>query len=130
MILSGTKVFILTHLDDATKNLYKLVHRYHDNMPEPMKATTGASNSSELVFSTLDSGYAIGTAGSGSVGRSDTIQLLHGSEVGFWKNKLLRARSLARSLRTRTHARIQLAKTFCDAWAGSSRDACAKLHVR
>lgn len=74
----GTKVFILTHLDDATKNLYKLVHRYHDNMPEPMKATTGASNSSELVFSTLDSGYAIGTAGSGSVGRSDTIQLLHG----------------------------------------------------
>ena len=82
----GTKVFILTHLDDATKNLYKLVHRYHDNMPEPMKATTGVSNSSELVFSTLDSGYAIGTAGSGSVGRSDTIQLLHGSEVAFWKN--------------------------------------------
>lgn len=82
----GTKVFILTHLDDATKNLYKLVNRYHDNVPASVRATTGVSNSSELIFSQLDSGYAIGTAGSGNIGRSDTVQLLHGSEVAFWKN--------------------------------------------
>lgn len=82
----GAKVFILTHREDATNNLYKLVKRYHDNMPTPFKPSTGVSNAKELLFDGLDSGYAIGTAGGGTVGRSDTIQLLHGSEVGFWQN--------------------------------------------
>jgi hypothetical protein len=82
----GTKVFILTHKDDATQNLYKLVHRYHNNVPPAIRAQTSVSNSSALIFPVLDSGYAVGTAGAGDVGRSDTIQLLHGSEAAFWKN--------------------------------------------
>jgi hypothetical protein len=82
----GTKVFILTHREDATNNLYKLVQRYHDNLPSFLKPSTGVANAKELVFDKLDSGYGIGTAGGGTVGRSDTIQLLHGSEVAFWQN--------------------------------------------
>jgi hypothetical protein len=82
----GSKVFILTHREDATNNLYKLVQRYHENVPGFMKPSTGVSNAKELYFDELDSGYAIGTAGGGTVGRSDTIQLLHGSEVAFWQN--------------------------------------------
>ena len=82
----GSKVFILTHREDATNNLYKLVQRYHENVPTFMKPSTGVSNAKELYFDELDSGYAIGTAGGGTVGRSDTIQLLHGSEVAFWQN--------------------------------------------
>jgi hypothetical protein len=82
----GSKVFILTHREDATNNLYKLVQRYHENCPDFMKPSTGVSNAKELYFDTLDSGYAIGTAGGGTVGRSDTIQMLHGSEVAFWQN--------------------------------------------
>ena len=82
----GSKVFILTHRDDATGNLYKLVQRYHENCPDFMKPSTGVSNAKELYFDLLDSGYGIGTAGGGTVGRSDTIQLLHGSEVAFWQN--------------------------------------------
>jgi hypothetical protein len=82
----GTKVFILTHREDATDNLYKLVKRYHENCPDFIKPSTGVSNAKELYFNTLDSGYSIGTAGGGTVGRSDTIQLLHGSEVAFWQN--------------------------------------------
>lgn len=82
----GSKVFILTHREDATNNLYKLVQRYHENCPDFIKPSTGVSNAKELYFDELDSGYAIGTAGGGTVGRSDTIQLLHGSEVAFWQN--------------------------------------------
>lgn len=82
----GSKVFILTHREDATNNLYKLVQRYHENCPDFMKPSTGVSNAKELYFDSLDSGYAIGTAGGGTVGRSDTIQMLHGSEVAFWQN--------------------------------------------
>ena len=82
----GSKVFILTHREDATNNLYKLAQRYHDNIPEFIKPSTGISNAKELYFDKLDSGYAIGTAGGGTVGRSDTIQMLHGSEIAFWQN--------------------------------------------
>src|SRR5210317_201874 len=82
----GSKCFILTHRKDATDNLYKLVKRYHDKAPEIIKPHTGISNANQLYFDELDSGYSIGTAGGGTVGRSDTIQLLHGSEVAFWEN--------------------------------------------
>lgn len=82
----GSKCFILTHRKDATDNLYKLVQRYHDNIPQLIKPSTGISNATTLYFDSLDSGYSIGTAGGGTVGRSDTIQLLHGSEVAFWEN--------------------------------------------
>jgi hypothetical protein len=82
----GSRVFILTHREDATNNLYKLVQRYHENIPDFIKPSVGVSNAKELYFDQLDSGYGIGTAGGGKVGRSDTIQMLHGSEVGFWEN--------------------------------------------
>lgn len=82
----GTRVFILTHEQDATNNLFGMVERYHDNCPLLVKPATGASNAKELHFSKLDSGYAVGTAGAKAVGRSQTVQLFHGSEVAFWPN--------------------------------------------
>jgi len=82
----GCRTFILTHEDRATDNLFDIVHRYHERCPEELKPQTGAASAKELSFSLLDSGYKIGTAGSKSVGRSDTIQLFHGSEMAFWPN--------------------------------------------
>lgn len=80
----GIKTFILTHLQQATDNLYDMVKRYHDN--NPIKPSTSTANAKELFFNTMDSGYKVGTAGSKAVGRSETIHLFHGSEVGFWDN--------------------------------------------
>jgi len=80
----GFKTFILAHMADATDNLFKMVKRYHEHCPDIVKAATSTTNRKELVFGVLDSGYALGTAGSPDVGRSDTIQLFHGSEAGFW----------------------------------------------
>lgn len=82
----GRRVFILTHEQDATNNLFGMVERYHDHCPELVKPTTGAANAKELSFPRLDSGYAVGTAGAKAVGRSQTVQLFHGSEVAFWPN--------------------------------------------
>lgn len=80
----GVKAFILTHEDRATKNLFAMAERFHQHCPEKMKPTTGASSSKELSFSKLDSGYAVGTAGTKGVGRSDTLQYFHGSESAHW----------------------------------------------
>jgi hypothetical protein len=80
----GIRVFILTHEDAATQNLFEMVERFHEHCPPDEKQSTGAANARELSFDALDSGYKIGTAGTKGVGRSSTIQLFHGSEVAFW----------------------------------------------
>lgn len=80
----GRRAFIVAHEQKATDNLFSMVKRYHEN--NPLAPSTGATNSKELVFDKLDAGYKLATAGSKDVGRSNTAQLLHGSEVGFWDN--------------------------------------------
>lgn len=82
----GVRVFILTHEQDATNNLFGMVDRYHTHCPALVRPETGAANAKELSFSVLESGYAVGTAGAKAVGRSQTVQLFHGSEVAFWPN--------------------------------------------
>ena len=80
----GLRVFILTHEQDATNNLFGMVDRYHQH--NPLAPSTSAANAKELFFDILESGYAVGTAGAKAVGRSQTVQLFHGSEVAFWPN--------------------------------------------
>lgn len=83
----GFKAFILTHKKDATKNLFKMVNRYYVNCDPLLQPHLGTENATELIFDKLDCSYGIGTAGAGGgVGRSDTIQLFHGSEVAYWPN--------------------------------------------
>lgn len=82
----GLKAFILTHVDDATTNLFTMSKRFYDHCPLPLRPSRSASNAKELVFDKLDSGYKVGTAGSTGTGRSDTLQLFHGSEVAYWPN--------------------------------------------
>lgn len=80
----GRKAFIVAHEQKATDNLFKMVKRYHEY--NPLCPSTSATNAKELVFDKLDSGYLLATAGSKDVGRSNTAQLLHGSEFAFWDN--------------------------------------------
>jgi len=82
----GLRAFILTHRDQATANLFAMAKRFHDCCPPPVKPLTKASNAKELTFGLLDSGYQVGTAKASGVGRSDTIQFFHGSEVAHWAN--------------------------------------------
>ena len=82
----GTQAFILTHQREATDTLFGMADRFHAHCPRLVKPATGTSNGKELSFDKMDSGYTVGTAGTEAVGRSKTIQLLHGSEAAFWKN--------------------------------------------
>jgi hypothetical protein len=80
----GQRAFIVAHEQKATNNLFSMVKRYHENNPCPI--STGATNAQELIFDKLDGGYKLATAGTKDVGRSNTAQLLHGSEFAFWDN--------------------------------------------
>lgn len=80
----GVRAYVLAHTDPATQNLYGMVQHYHAAMNILMQPTLGKANANELAFAELGSGYKVATAGGKEVGRSDTIQYVHGSEVGFW----------------------------------------------
>lgn len=80
----GTKVYILSHEQASSDNLFGIVDRYQRS--NPIAPHVGASNAKELVFDRLDSSYAVATAGTKEGGRGGTVSHFHGSEVGFWAN--------------------------------------------
>ena len=90
----GIKTFILTHEGQATKNLFEMTKRYYEYLPDGLCPRANRDSQKELKFEVIDSGYAIGTAGAKGTGRSQTVQLLHGSEVAHWPNAAEHAQGL------------------------------------
>ena len=81
----GQRAFILTHEEAATDNLFAIAKRFHANCPEGENLPRlTANNARELKFGEIDCSYRVGTAGTEGLGRSETIQLFHGSEVAHW----------------------------------------------
>ncbi len=80
----GVKALVMAHQQKSTDALFRMVERFHGQMPDALRPHTGKANAKQLYFDQLDSGYEVATAGSREVGRGDTIQLFHGSEVAFW----------------------------------------------
>ena len=77
---------ILTHLDEATKNMLLMVRRFHEHCPVALRPKTSHDAVNALAFGALDSRYGLGTARSKGTGRSATARFFHGSEVAFWSN--------------------------------------------
>lgn len=107
----GARAFILTHDIEATNNLFEMAQRYHEHCPRVVRPQIAASNSKELIFSGLDSGYKLGTAGNKAVGRSSTIQLLHGSEVAYWPHAAEHAKGVMQAVPNETNTEIFLEST-------------------
>lgn len=82
---------IIAHKDDATTNLFNMSKLYLQGLPEQLKPETRASNAKEIIFDNragtgLRSKIKCMTAGGDGVGRSDTFQNLHLSEISSWNN--------------------------------------------
>jgi|SRR6185503_19192845 len=107
----GKKAFILTHEAEATKNLFDMTKRYNDDLPPGLLPKPDTSSAKELNFRSLNSGYAVGTAGNKSVGRSQTIQIFHGSEVGYWPNAEEHAKGILQAVPNEAGTEIILEST-------------------
>lgn len=107
----GAQAFILTHALDATNNLFKMAKRFYEHTPVVVRPEIGTSNSKELIFGSLDSGYKLGTAENKNVGRSSTIQLLHASEVAFWNNAADHAVGVMQAVPNADHTEIIMEST-------------------
>ena len=86
---------IIGNDEKSSKNLYMMFRRYYDNTNAIFKPSIRYNTRTDLSFERFDDeGKQIGlgssikteTAGNKGAGRSDTINLLHGSEVGSWEN--------------------------------------------
>ena len=124
----GIKTFILTHESQATKNLFEMTKRYYEYLPEGLCPKANRDSQKELRFETLDSGYGIGTAGTKGTGRSQTIQLLHGSEVAFWPNASEHAQGLFQAVGDQENTEVILESTangignfFHQAWVSAEQ---------
>ncbi|MDR0484450.1 MAG: hypothetical protein LBH40_04165 [Alphaproteobacteria bacterium] len=83
----GAKGLVMCHHQQATNNIFDMIKRYYKNSPcHLLPKKTLMSNYKHINFQNINSSYAFATAGGLEVGRSDTIQFFHGSEVSFWKN--------------------------------------------
>lgn len=81
---------IITHLSTATTNLFNMSKLMLDNLPVDIKPSVKRSNAQEIIFDNdigtgLKSRIKCMTAGTSGVGRSDTFDNLHLSELAFWE---------------------------------------------
>jgi hypothetical protein len=94
----GLRTIIIGHERRASSNLFQIVKRFHENMPELIRPSIGTSNAEELIFDKLDSGYLVSVATNEGTGRSATAQLLHASEAAFWTDLPLQMASLMQTV--------------------------------
>lgn len=124
----GIKTFILTHEAAATKNLFEMTKRYYEYLPAGLCPKANRDSTKELNFDALDSGYSIGTAGNKGTGRSQTVQLLHGSEVALWEHADEHAQGLMQAVGTQAGTEVILESTaqgignyFHKVWCGAEK---------
>lgn len=86
---------IIGHEESSSKNLYMMFRRYYDHTNPLFKPSIRYNTRTDLSFERFDeTGKQVGlgssiktaTAGNKAAGRSDTINLLHASELGEWEN--------------------------------------------
>ena len=83
----GTLTVQVAHTQEAAEEIFRMVHRFVENLPVDLKSgalSRSKSNRRQLVFPGLDSEYRVETAGDTNAGRGLTIQNLHCSEVARW----------------------------------------------
>jgi hypothetical protein len=82
----GTLTMQVAHDREAAEEIFRIVHRFWDNLPEKWQKgvlKTSHSSARELVFPRLDSEFSV-TSAEENAGRGRTIQSLHCTEVSRW----------------------------------------------
>jgi hypothetical protein len=81
----NTRAVVISHDQESTQRMLRRVAYYIDHIRGPKPVIKNMS-ANEITFPKMDSMFYIGTAGSRSFGRGDTITHLHCSEYAYWPN--------------------------------------------
>jgi len=119
---------IVGHEDDSSKNLYNMFKRYYEHSNPVFQPTRKYNTRNDLVFDVddrvkeeyrrsgrespgLGSVIKTSTANNTAIGRSDTVQIIHGSEIGEWSNGEELVASLLQTVPLRPNTMIFLEST-------------------
>jgi hypothetical protein len=84
----GTLSVQVAHDQESAEEIFKVVHRFWENLPKEVRRKralrTSRANVRQLVFPDIDSEYRVETAADPNAGRGLTIHNLHCSEVARW----------------------------------------------
>ena len=83
----GTLTLQVAHTQEAAEEIFRIVHRFLDWLPEELRTgplATSRANARQMIFPELDSQYKVVTAGDRNAGRGLTVQNLHCSELARW----------------------------------------------
>jgi hypothetical protein len=83
----GTLTLEVAHTQEAAEEIFRIVHRFVDCLPEGLRTgplATSRANVRQIVFPKLDTQYRVVTAGDRNAGRGLTVQNLHCSELARW----------------------------------------------
>jgi hypothetical protein len=83
----GTLTLEVAHTQEAAEEIFRIVHRFVDRLPEAMRTgalKTGQSNVRQIVFPKMDAEYRVVSAADRNAGRGLTVQNLHCSELARW----------------------------------------------
>src|SRR5947209_15024735 len=80
----GTLTVQVAHTQDSAEEIFRIVHRFMDWLPEDLREgplATSRANTRQITFPNIDSQYRVVTAGDRNAGRGLTVQNLHCSEL-------------------------------------------------
>lgn len=78
--------FTLADKSDNSEAIFQNKAKFpHSQLPSQLRPTEKFNNRKQLLFEKLNSSWAVDTA-TKDVGRSRTVNFLHGSECAFWKD--------------------------------------------
>lgn len=83
----GTLTLQVAHTQEAAEEIFRIVHRYLDWLPDSLRngtLRTARSNVRQLMFPEMDSQYRVVSAADRNAGRGLTVQNLHCSELARW----------------------------------------------
>ncbi len=83
----GTVTVQVAHTQEAAEQIFRIVLRFLDHLPEPLRGgalKSARRNARRIVIPELDSEYLVETAGDRNAGRGLTITNLHCTELARW----------------------------------------------
>lgn len=109
----GQRSVVMAHRKDAAKNILKMLQYFTKHLPDTLKNQHILCSEHELKLSSQESFWHTLTAGSNDVGRSETLQFLHGSEVAFWQNASLHMSALLATTHDGNDSHVIFESTAC-----------------
>ncbi len=87
LLRPNTTSVIVAHDTDSSEKIFRIVQLFWERLPEEERRRVGMprfSNRREFLWPSINSHFFVGTAGSLTFGRGQTISNLHCSEFAFW----------------------------------------------